>query len=222
MTDPNILVLDTRSYDAFGSQHIPGSWHVDFGGNFPTFAGWVLPVDKDILLVTTDYDEALQATIWARRVGVDRIVGYLDGGMFAWAAAGYKTKDIHQVSAEELYEMATGSSKIVLLDVRAPKEYEDNHIEGALNIPAPDLRTRYKELDPEKSTVLICSTGHRSSLGASILRDHGFRDVYNVAGGMTGYGAAGHSKRCKICENPHGSRYFSDYLRVRPQWNIHK
>jgi hydroxyacylglutathione hydrolase len=39
---------------------------------------------------------------------------------------------------------------------------------------------------------LICSTGHRSSLGASILKMNGFQYVYNVAGGMTGYEAAGY------------------------------
>jgi rhodanese-related sulfurtransferase len=182
----------------------------------------VLPTDKDILMVADDYEQAVQANIWARRVGMDRITGYLDGGMFAWAVAGLRTNYVHQVSAEDLQEMATGSSNFVLLDVRATNEYEDNHIEGAVNIPAPDLRTRYKELDTERPTILICSTGHRSSLGTSILRQHGFKDVYNVAGGMTGYSAAGYTKRCKVCENPHGSRYFTSYLHTPKHWDVHK
>lgn len=213
MKDKNTIILDARSYDAFGSQHIPGAWHIAFGGNFPTFAGWVLPTGKEILLVADDYEEALQVNIWARRVGVDRIVGYLEGGMFAWAISGQRTRDVHQISAEDLHDMASGDSysKMVLLDVRAPKEYEDNHIEGAVNIPAPDLRTRFKELDKEKPTVLICSTGHRSSLGTSILRQNGFKDLYNVAGGMTGYSTAGYTKRCRVCANPHSSRYLKDF-----------
>jgi len=220
MKAPKHIVLDVRSYDAFGSQHIPGSWHIDFRGNFPTFSGWVLPTDKDILLVATSFEEAVQANVWARRVGVDRIVGFLDGGLFAWAVAGQRTQDVHQISAEDLHDMVTGSSNFVLLDVRAPKEYADNHIEGAINIPTPELRTRFMELDSDKSTVLICSTGHRSSLGASILRQHGFKDVYNVAGGMTGYSAAGYTKKCRVCENPHGSRYFTEYLQTRRHWDI--
>lgn len=222
MKDPNVMVLDARSYDAFGSQHVPDAWNIDFGGNFPTFSGWVLPEDKNILLVASNYEEALQANIWAQRVGVDHIVGYLDGGMYSWAVSGYRTNDVHQISAENLHDMATGDSNFVLLDVRAPTEFEDNHIKGAVNIPAPELRTRFKELDANKHTVLICSTGHRSSLGASILRHHGFKDVYNVAGGMTGYSAAGYTKRCSVCENPHGSRYFSEYLQTRHQWNRNK
>jgi len=224
MNEKDAVVLDVRSYDGFGSQHIPDSWHIDSGGNFPTFAGWVLPTDRDILLVADGFEKAVEADVWARRVGVDRVLGYLEGGMFAWAVAGQRTADVHQISAEELHDMLAGGSlsEIVLLDVRSPREYSENHIEGAVNIPAPDLRTRYTELDSGKSFVLMCSTGHRSSLGTSILSQHGFRNLYNVAGGMTGYSAAGYTSVCRVCENPHGSRYFADYIKNRRQRDIHK
>ena len=219
MADPNTLVLDTRGYHAFGSQHIPGVWHLDLNGNFPTFAGWVLPTDKDILLVADDYKKALEANTWARRVGVDRIVGYLDGGMIAWAVAGCKTSHIELISAEDLHDMITGTGNFVLLDVRAPLEYQDNHIKGTINISVSDLRTRHSELDPEKTTILICSSGNRSSLGASILKQHGFKDIYNVAGGMTGYSTAGYTRECRACVNPHGSRFFTNVSEVKKHWD---
>ena len=218
--DPNVLVLDTRSYHAFGSQHIPGAWHLDLDGNFPTFAGWVLPTDKDILLVAEDYRKAVETAIWAHRVGMDRIVGYLDGGMVAWAVAGFKTNYIRQISAEDLHNMITGTSKFVLLDVRAPMEYKDTHIKGTINIPVGDLRTLHNELNNEKLTILICSSGNRSNLGASILKQHEFKDVYNVAGGMTGYSAAGYTKQCRVCENPHGSRFLTNYREVKKHWDV--
>ena len=123
--------------------------------------------------------------------------------MFAWAVEGLSTAHVRQLSAEELYMMATEGEGMILVDVRAPREYESVHIKGAVNIPVADLRTRYKELDKNEPVVLICSTGHRSSLGASILKQQRFRNVYNVAGGMTGYSAAGYSKECPICVAPH-------------------
>jgi len=217
--DPNLMVLDTRSYHAFASQHIAGAWHLDLNGNFPTFAGWVLPTDKDILLVADDYKKALEANTWARRVGADRIVGYLDGGMVAWAVAGFKTSHIELISAEDLHDMITGDGDFILLDIRAPLEYEDNHIDGAINIPVADLRTRHNELDKDKTTVLICSSGNRSSLGASILKQHGFKDIYNVAGGMTGYSAAGYTRECRACVNLHGSRFFTNFSEVKKHWD---
>lgn len=206
--DPDVVVLDTRSYHAFASQHIPSSWHLDLSGNFPTFAGWVLPTNKDILLVADDYNNALETNIWARRVGVDRIIGYLDVGMPGYAMEGFTTSHIELISTEDLHDMIVGKANFVLLDVRAPQEYNDNHIKGAVNIPVSDLRTRYNELDKEKITVLICSSGIRSSLGASILEQHGFKKLHNVAGGMSGYSASGYIRECRACVNPHGSRFF--------------
>ena len=210
MEDDGITVLDVRGYAAFAGLHIPGAWHLDLNGNFPTFAGWVMPTDKDILLVADDFKDAQAATSWARRAGVDRIVGYLDGSMVAWANAGHKTDYIHLISAEELHERVLGTSNFVLLDVRAPLEFADSHIEGAVNIPAPDLRTRYKELDPQKPVIVVCSSGNRSGLAGSILMQHKFKEVHNLAGGMTGYSAAGYARQCAVCENPHGSRYHAN------------
>jgi len=203
------VVVDARGFAAFGGMHVPGAWSIDLNGNFPTFAGWVLPTDRDILLVAEDYEQADEARVWARRVGMDRITGYLAGGMPAWAAAGLPTDAVPLMSTAELHDRICAGAPMVLVDVRGRGEFKSSHIPGAVNIPAPDLRTRHAELDPEQLAVVICSTGNRSSLAASILRQHGFRKIINVAGGMTGYSAAGHAAQCTVCENPHGSRYFA-------------
>jgi rhodanese-related sulfurtransferase len=123
--------------------------------------------------------------------------------MFAWSKEGLPTQHVRQIGAAELHDMINRKQGLVLVDVRAVGEYEINHIKGAVNIPAPELRWRYKELDKNKPVILICSTGHRSSLGASLLKQRGFSDVYNVAGGMTGYGAAGFAPECPMCMAPH-------------------
>jgi glyoxylase-like metal-dependent hydrolase (beta-lactamase superfamily II)/rhodanese-related sulfurtransferase len=205
-----ICILDTRDYLAYGSQHIPNAWHLDLNGSFPTFAGWVLPVDRDFLIVADDAQKAKESNIWARRVGVDRIIGYLNGGIKSWITKGLNTKSIRQLSPKGLYDLISNESDFILLDVRASAEFEENHIQGAINIPAADLRTRYTELNKDKLIVLICSSGNRSSLGTSILEQKGFNNLSNVAGGMTAYSAAGLIEECKVCMNPHGSRFFSE------------
>lgn len=187
MDRSTFVILDTRSYHAFAAGHIPGSWHIDLNGNFPIFAGWVLPPDKDILLVADNYAKAREAKLWAQRVGVDRIVGYLNGGMAAWDMAGFKSEHIKLLSAEALQEMISQDDDFVLVDVRSPQEYEENHLPGAVNIPVGDLRTRHHELEKERKIVVICSSGFRSSIGASILKQNSFRNIYNVAGGMAGF-----------------------------------
>ena len=200
----NTIILDIRSFEAFGGQHISGAYHVDYGGNFATFSGWILPPGKNILLVTKTTEQAGEAAVWLHRVGLDSVIGYLPDGMFSWVKAGLPTSHVCQFSAYELNDIIKKSEPITLVDVRSPTEYGGYHIKGALNIPAPDLRTRYKEIKKDAPVALVCSTGHRSSLSASILLQNGFREVCNVAGGMTGFNAAGFAPECPICLAPHG------------------
>jgi rhodanese-related sulfurtransferase len=201
------VVLDTRTFESFGGLHVPGSYHIDFRGNFATFAGWIIPPDKDVLLVSADPGQAYDASVWLRRVGIDRTIGYLEGGMSEWAKAGFSTGHVPQLSVEELHRMATSGQAMTLVDVRAPAEYKGYHVRNSINIPVQDLRMRYQELDKKITVVLVCSTGIRSSMGASILRLNGFTTVFSVAGGMTGYSAAGYAPECPVCVMPHGSSF---------------
>jgi hydroxyacylglutathione hydrolase len=184
------VIIDTRSYAAFGGQYIAGSFSLNLQANFPTFAGWVVPSDKDILLVTSSGAEVAEAVEWLRRVGMDRTIGFLAGGTPASASAGLPLKHIPQLCSSELRGIVLKGAS-VLVDVRAKSEYETGHIKGAVNIPFADLRTRYSELDSTAVTVVYCSSGVRSSLGASLLARSGFSKLMNVAGGITGYRAAG-------------------------------
>ncbi len=207
MARDDMLVLDVRTYSAFGGQHLPGAYHIDLGGNFSTFAGWVLPPERKILLVTDQADDADEATRLLRRVGLDQVVGYLDGGMFEWAKAGFATNHVPQLSAPELQWRISTGDELVLVDVRSAGEFDAVHVQGALHIPAPMLRTCHTRLERNRDIAVICSTGHRSSLAASILKQQGFLRVWNVAGGMTGFNAAGFAPECPLCVVPHGPRF---------------
>lgn len=200
------LVLDTRGYGCFGGTHVPGAQFIGLGGNFATYAGWLLSPDREILLVADGPAAAREAVTWLRRVGIDRTSGYLDGGLFAWARAGLPTAGLAQVSAPELEALAAGEEPLQLVDVRSAGEFSAYHVPGAINIAAPDLRTAHARLDPGRLTALVCSTGQRSTMAASILIAHGFRRLVNVAGGMTGLRAAGVARACPVCSAPHGPR----------------
>jgi len=202
----NPLILDVRRYDAFGGQHIPGSWSVDFNGNFPTFAGWVVSPDWDIYVVASNREEVRDTTLWLRRIGLDNVKGYLDGELFAWATEGLPTAHLSQMSVLEADLEFRSGERDIILDVRSPAEYENSHIDGAINIPAPDLRYRFGELDMDSEILLICSTGHRSTLAGSILQSNHFKQLHNVSGGMKGFSAAALAPACVMCSIPHGPK----------------
>ena len=187
------IAVDGREAGAFGGGHIPGAYHVVSGAMFSTFAGWVLPPDKPILLVAESDDHIPALTARLRRVGLDNVSGYLAGGMEAWIFAGLPAAQMPQVSVHELKAMLDGGEPVCIVDVRTQGEWDGGHIEGALHIPFSAARTRYGEIPPDTKVAMVCRTGGRASLGGSILKQHGVRDVAVISGGMTAWNAAGFS-----------------------------
>ena len=82
------------------------------------------------------------------------------------------------------YMNRTPSDKFTLLDVRQPGEYESEHIPGAKLIPLPDLNTRMTEIDADKPTIVYCAIGGRSRVAAQMLAGKGFKEVFNLSGGI--------------------------------------
>ena len=80
-----------------------------------------------------------------------------------------------------------------LLDVRQPGEYEDSHLPGAKLMPLPQLPDTYQALDPDKPTLVHCAVGGRSRVAAQMLSGWGFKEVYNLAGGIKAIHTPGHS-----------------------------
>ncbi len=184
--DENVVILDVRSYMAFGGAHIPDSLNISFSGNLPVFAGWVIPYDKDIVLVAENDEDVFGTMMWLHRVGLDRTIGYLKGGIEKWISAGHPVDFIDQLNVSDALEMMNEEG-YTLIDTQDPLAYSAFHIPGAANLPSPDVRERYVELDPEEIYILICNSGNRSNMAASILKTKGFHNLYNVAGGMKSY-----------------------------------
>ncbi len=82
-------------------------------------------------------------------------------------------------------EQAEGA--YTLLDVRQPGEYESEHIPGAKLIPLPDLQDGYSQLDSLKPVIVYCRSGSRSLAAAQLLSGLGFKDIYNLEGGIMGW-----------------------------------
>jgi len=170
---------------------------------FQTFSGWMLPPDRPIVLVLESETRVNEAVTMLRRVGFDRIAGWLEGGMHAWNVGGFPTEHVWQISVRELAELSKQKPSPMVLDVRGKLEFETLHLDGAFHMQAPDTRKRYGEIPKGKTVYIICNSGHRSSLVSSVLKQKGIHDVVNVAGGMTAFSAAGLIGTCPTCTAPH-------------------
>ena len=81
---------------------------------------------------------------------------------------------------------------MTLLDVREPSEWKHGYVEGTKRIFFGDLAEKAGSLPKDKPIAVTCSVGNRSSIGASILKQKGFEQVYNVLGGMTAWESLGY------------------------------
>jgi hydroxyacylglutathione hydrolase len=179
------IVIDLRRPETFGGAHIPGSLSIGMGPTFVTWAAWLVPYDRPILLLAepgADPESARRALV---RVGLDDVRGCLKGGMPAWMEKGWEMAELEQISVAELEARRRLGTTIV--DVRSDQEWAVGHIPGALHIMGGDLPKRFEELPREGALHLICATGYRSNIAASLLRRNGFSEVANVTGGMTGW-----------------------------------
>ncbi|MFO7166713.1 MAG: rhodanese-like domain-containing protein, partial [Chloroflexota bacterium] len=79
----------------------------------------------------------------------------------------------------------------LLLDVREPWEWMQGHLPGAMHIPLGDLERRAGEVDLTRPVVVYCKGGVRSQQAAMFLAQRGHEAVYNLAGGLEAWRAAG-------------------------------
>jgi len=72
----------------------------------------------------------------------------------------------------------------ILVDVRSPQEYKEEHIEGSINFPLYDLERDCGNLSKESTIILYCQSGNRSKRALKILEEQGYRNVYQIEGGL--------------------------------------
>lgn len=81
-------------------------------------------------------------------------------------------------------------AKTTLLDVRTSEECSEGYINGAMNIPLDELRSRIKEIPKEKDVLIYCAVGLRGYIASRILAQYGFSNVLNLSGGYITYATA--------------------------------
>lgn len=180
------ILVDTRDKFAFAGGHIPGSINIPAGKNFSTWAGWLLPYDRPLVLLARPEEvEALTRALV--RIGLDEVVGYIPG-LEGYAQGELET--VPQVTAKEAKELWE-KGKAFVLDVRGRDEYLAGHIPGAQNIHAGRVLAHLDRLPKDRPLIVHCVGGDRSSTAISALLAHGFRNALNLTGGIKAWREAG-------------------------------
>lgn len=90
------------------------------------------------------------------------------------------------INIYELNEIRRINSNTILLDVRSPQEYNEGYLNSSINIPLYELEMccDCKLKDKEQVIVVYCQSGIRSKKAIKILKKNGFKNLYNLKGGL--------------------------------------
>lgn len=173
------LILDTRGADDFEKGFIPGAINIGLNGQFAVWVGTLLAIQQPMVLITEPGKEH-ESVLRLARVGYEKVVGYLDGGIRTWSG---QLNTVYSILAEEMKSATIKGAKV--LDVRKPGEWAIGHVKDAKFVPLADMPSNLKSLDKNKSYIVHCGGGYRSMTAISIMKREGFKNLINVQGGFS-------------------------------------
>ena len=184
LVNEGAVILDTRQADDFEQGFIPGSVNIGLNGQFAVWVGTLIDINQKMVLVTDPGTEE-ETVLRLARVGYENVVGYLDGPLSSYGSL----STIRSIKATEVNtEIDKGA---VVLDVRKHGEWNISHIKGAMFLPLTEFPGNLRNLNKNKTYIVHCGGGYRSMVAISIMKNHGFDDLFNVHGGFGSMQRAG-------------------------------
>jgi hydroxyacylglutathione hydrolase len=185
LVEAGAVLIDGRDQREFDAAHVPGSLNVTMNqSGVGTRAAWMVDPESEVIVSANGEEEARRMIPMLEAVGFRRIRGYLEGGMSAWRASGLEAGTTPALDIEGLAERLR-KGEVGVLDVRSAAEWKAGHVEGAAHVPYQSLRDEVpgKLRNADKPWAVICGSGVRSALAASLLKRAGVKNVEHVADG---------------------------------------
>jgi hydroxyacylglutathione hydrolase len=186
-------VVDTRPAAEFMLGAVPGTLNIPANRSFTTWAGSLLPYDRDFYLIVDDRRrQTLEELVRdLAGVGLDRLAGYFGTEtMEAWHASKGQLQTIPTLTLDDVVKQF-GTNDVTVLDVRGEGEWRSGHLPGSLNVPLGSLDERIGEIRRDRPVIVHCQTGARAAMAASLLKGREFADVRWFPGGFAEWHAAG-------------------------------
>ncbi|CAZ94370.1 MULTISPECIES: MBL fold metallo-hydrolase [Zobellia] len=177
------LLLDTRDAKDFAKGFVPNSVNIGLDGSFAQWVGEMIPDVKQEILLITYPGKQEEAITRLSRVGYDNTIGYLKEGFDTWKNADKEIETVGRITPQEL-ELAYASEKPLIIDVRKKSEFDSEHVIGAINVPLNEINRNLARFPKDRPFVIHCAGGYRSMIAASILKQRGWDDFVDVAGGF--------------------------------------
>ncbi|MGE5643878.1 MAG: MBL fold metallo-hydrolase [Byssovorax cruenta] len=181
LMDEGVAVLDIRHQKQFAAGHIPNSFGIRVDAPVVVWAGWVIPFGSRIVLLGGSPEQREDALRQLIRIGYDDVLGYVEGGIDAWAKQ-YPVETIESIQPRELRERL---DDVTLVDVRRLSEWQEEHIPGAIHFEGGRIPWEEWPFRLDKPLVIQCASGNRSMVAISVLKRRGIHNLIQADGGIT-------------------------------------
>jgi hydroxyacylglutathione hydrolase len=184
------MLVDVRTDQQFDDAHIPGAVSIPMlNAGFGSKLAWLADRDQPIVFVGRDDEDGRRAGSLAVAVGIRRLAGFLGGGMTSWRQEKRAVERIERLPLADLPERA---GEVQILDVRERSEWDEGHIPGSTFTPWHDIEDLPDGVDPDRPIAVVCASGQRAAVAASLVQRFGAAHVIHVIdGGVPAWGELG-------------------------------
>ena len=190
MLEQGATALDVRPGGEFVAGHVPGSVSIPLSGQFASWAGAVLGLASRPILIAESSEQISEARVRLARIGIEDVIGYLEGGVEGWLRSGLQVEQLPQIGMQEL-SARLKKGGVDVLDVRREAEFEVGHIEGADWHPLDRFKASLPDVPKDRPVAVHCKSGYRSVIACSLLQRAGYHNVVDLAGGFDAWVGAG-------------------------------
>jgi hydroxyacylglutathione hydrolase len=174
------VLVDARGVEAFAAGHPAGALSIALRPAFASWLGWLVSPDQPLMFVLDDDQDRAELVRQCHKIGYERLLGELAGGLAAWHAAGLPEGHIELVEADHV----DGN----VLDVRQASEVAAGHLPGATLIELGALDP-HQPL-PSGPLTVMCGHSERAMTAASLLAQSGRGELRVLLGGPDDWSAA--------------------------------
>ena len=175
------LLVDVRTDQQFDDAHIPGAIAIPMlYAGFGSRLAWLADREQEVVFVGRDDEDGRRAGALAVAVGIRRLAGFLGGGMTSWRQ---EKRPVERIERLPLAELPARADEVQILDVRERHEWDEGRIPGSAFTPWHDIDGIPSGLDPSRPIAVVCATGQRSAVAASLVQRFGGERVIHVIDG---------------------------------------
>jgi hydroxyacylglutathione hydrolase len=184
------MLVDVRTDQQFDDAHIPGAISIPMlNAGFGSKLAWLADREQEIVFVGRDDEDGRQAGRLAVAVGIRQLAGFLGGGMTSWRQ---EKREVARIERLPLADLPSRDGDVQILDVREQSEWDEGHIPGSVFKPWHDIDGLPEGLDPDRPIAVVCGSGQRAAVAASLIQRHGGTAIHVIEGGVPAWGRLGH------------------------------